>query len=249
MHTRHDDAPEGPPQQVTAGIEMVRAALCADGRGWHTQATYRLQRFPRSYSDWPSGNLGGHRPTHVRRGRIESIDVSQDGRLVVSSDGRETGFVDTACKRRDLQQLTTDPALDAGPRWKPDGSEIAFYSSRTGHREVWVMPVGGDRRQITRGESESYYPTWSPDGQEMVKFGTGISVVPNQGGEERRLTRDSRDLYPSGRPTANGWCLHQIVMALTGCGVSRPQAAGRTADERPRLFSPLVTRWKADLLH
>jgi Tol biopolymer transport system component len=133
---------------------------------------------------------------------IESIDVSQDGRLVVSSDRSGNWDLWTLpASGGDLQQLTTDPALDAGPRWKPDGSEIAFYSSRTGHREVWVMPVGGGpARQITRGESESYYPTWSPDGQEMVKFGTGISVVPNQGGEERRLTRDSRDLYPEWSP-------------------------------------------------
>lgn len=101
-----------------------------------------------------------------------------------------------------MQPLTLDPALDAGPRWSPDGREVIFYSNRTGHREVWVMPIGGGQaRQLTSGEGESYYPCWSPDGSEIVKEGDlGLAIVPAQGGQERQLTDDARDLHPDWSP-------------------------------------------------
>ena len=46
---------------------------------------------------------------------------------VVSSDG--TG----------LTQLTTDGANDYRPSWSPDGSQIAFVSTRDGNAEIYVM--------------------------------------------------------------------------------------------------------------
>lgn len=46
-----------------------------------------------------------------------------------------------------LRPLTTDSALDAGPRWCPDGEEMAFDSTRGGHRQVRVMPAAGGPRR------------------------------------------------------------------------------------------------------
>lgn len=51
-------------------------------------------------------------------------------------------------------QLTDDPALDAGSKWPPDGTRIAFWSERTGssaiyanerrrHRPDGSLPDGG----------------------------------------------------------------------------------------------------------
>jgi Tol biopolymer transport system component len=93
-----------------------------------------------------------------------------------------------------LQQVTRDPALDAGPRWKADGTELVFYSNRTGHREVWIMPVGGGpARQVTRDETESQYPTWSPNGADVAVNNprTGIAVVAAGNGERRTQLSDS----------------------------------------------------------
>jgi len=195
--------PEGAPQPVTAGIEMIRAVVCADGK----RLAYTKGRNVRNIFRAPI--LTGHSAiwkdvTQLTfdEAEFESLDVSRDGRIIVSSDRSGNWDVWTlSASGGDLQQLTTDPAVDAGPRWMPDGSEVVFYSSRTGHREVWIMPIGGGpARQVTRGESESIYMALSPNGREIVKEGDGLSVVPAQGGEARRLTSDSRDIHPDWSP-------------------------------------------------
>jgi Tol biopolymer transport system component len=84
---------------------------------------------------------------------VEFVDVSPDGRLVISSNrsGNWEIYLLPA-GGGDLMALVTDPALDAGPRWSPDGREMAFYSSRTGHREVWILPAGGGQAAATDPE-------------------------------------------------------------------------------------------------
>ena len=49
------------------------------------------------------------------------------------------------------QQITTHPSYDADPAWSPDGSLIAFTSSRSGSGfHIWVIPAtGGTETQIT----------------------------------------------------------------------------------------------------
>ena len=191
------------PQQVTAGIEMTHAVLSANGR----KLVYIKGRIVRNAFRAPL--LSNHPVTWADtsqltydEAQIESIDVYQDGRILVSSDRSGNWDVySLSSGGGELQQLTTDPAIDAGPRWKPNGSEIAFYSSRTGHRETWIMGAdGGQARQLTRGEAESYYPAWSPDGTEIVNEENGLSVIPAQGGQGRRLTTERRDLHPDWSP-------------------------------------------------
>ena len=69
----------------------------------------------------------------------------------------------------DMLQLTTDPTPDWQARWSPDGQDIAFYSYRSGNRDIWVMPVeGGPAKQLTTHESRESSPAWSPDGSRIV---------------------------------------------------------------------------------
>jgi Tol biopolymer transport system component len=109
---------------------------------------------------------------------FESIDVSRDGRLVLSSDRSGNWDLWTMPSSGGaLQQVTRDPALDAGPRWKADGTELVFYSTRAGHREAWIMPLGGGpARQLTRAESESQYPSWSLNGNDVAVSGVGTGI-------------------------------------------------------------------------
>ncbi len=199
-----DGRPGGVPRQVTTGVEMTRATLSRDGK----KLAYTKGRTVRNAFRAPI--LEGRPITWAdttqltsEDAEIESVDVSPDDRLLVSSDrsGNWDVYVLPA-GGGEMQPLTTDPALDAGPRWSPDGREVVFYSNRTGHREVWVMPIGvGPARQLTSGEAESFYPCWSPDGSEVVKEGDrGLAIVPAQGGQERQLTDDARDVHPDWSP-------------------------------------------------
>jgi hypothetical protein len=55
-----------------------------------------------------------------------------------------------------LTRLTTDPATDGTPvAWSPDGSQIAFFSDRSGTNEIYVMDSdGSDIRRLTRNEAD-----------------------------------------------------------------------------------------------
>ncbi|MBZ5496403.1 MAG: protein kinase [Acidobacteriia bacterium] len=238
--------PEGEPQRVTAGIEMIHAVFCADGK----RLAYTKGRTARNVfrapilTDRPATWTDTAQLT-FDESEFESIDVARDGRLIVSSDRAGNWDLWTlSASGGDLQQLTTDRAVDAGPRWKPDGSEVVFYSSRTGHREVWIMPIGGGpARQVTHGESESLYPAWSPNGLEIVKEGNGLSVVPAQGGKERRLTSNAGDLHADWSPDGK-WVVFDSIRDGTR-GLWRVSASGGQAERLTKGVGSLP-RWSLD---
>lgn len=61
--------------------------------------------------------------------------------------------------------LTSDPAVDGGPRWSPDGSKIAFQSNRNGNYDLFVMDSDGSNlQQITSHPANDFDLSWSPDG-------------------------------------------------------------------------------------
>jgi Tol biopolymer transport system component len=45
----------------------------------------------------------------------------------------------------------------------PDGSKIAFFSTRDGNYEIYVMNAdGSDPRNLTNNDAFDYDPDWSP---------------------------------------------------------------------------------------
>jgi Tol biopolymer transport system component len=51
------------------------------------------------------------------------------------------------------------------PDFSPDGSEIVFYSTRHGTRDVFLISADGrDEVRLTDGPDDDYHPSFSPDG-------------------------------------------------------------------------------------
>ena len=242
--------PEGTLQRVTAGLEMDRAAASRDGarlaftKGRGVSNVFRAPLLPDRAATWEDvTQLTSDEAT------CESIDVSRDGRLVVSSDRSGNWDIWTlSANGGELEQLTADPAIDSTPRWKPDGSEIVFHSSRTGHREVWIQPIAGaPPRQVSDGPEESYYATWSFDGTEVVFLRKDrLFIAPAQGGSERPLadtgnaTTGQADWSPDGK-----WVLFSSNRDGT-FKAYRIRASGGPAErlsERPAVGGP---RWSRD---
>lgn len=97
-------------------------------------------------------------------------------------DGESIVFIrDEALWRigRDSDQATRlTPAMPGlrAPRPSPDGERIAFYSTRSGHQDLWLVAAdGGDEpRPLTDGsmtkEEIRLGHAWSPDGESIAYF-------------------------------------------------------------------------------
>jgi TolB protein len=61
-----------------------------------------------------------------------------------------------------LQQLTS-LGSNEDPGWSPDGRHIVFSSTRTGHRDIFVMHADGtEQTRLTNTGQDNYLPDWSP---------------------------------------------------------------------------------------
>ncbi len=102
-------------------------------------------------------------------------------------------------------KFITSTRMETGPQFSPDGSKIAFESTRTGAYEVWLCRSDGSSlMQLTHfNPSVTGTPRWSPDGQQIVfdsrpAGNSDIFVVDVQGGAPRKLTSEpSNEGVPS----------------------------------------------------
>lgn len=65
--------------------------------------------------------------------------------------------------------LTRSAGNDYDPAWSPDGTRIAFVSSRNGNDEIYVMNSDGSEViNLTQNERDDRFPQWSPDGTQIA---------------------------------------------------------------------------------
>ncbi len=77
--------------------------------------------------------------------------------------GREIYAVDV--DGTDLARLSNDPGDDGRPVWSPDGTRIAFQSTRDGNPEIYVMNANGTGQvRLTNHPDPDVLPGWSPSG-------------------------------------------------------------------------------------
>jgi Tol biopolymer transport system component len=107
--------------------------------------------------------------------------------------------------------LTSDGAK---PAISPNGKRLAFYSTRDGDAEIYVMrtdaPEGPNNRPVKLTDNATYsdrQPDWSPDGSRIVCASVrgdnweDIFVMRADGSRKKRLTRNpARDQYPAFSP-------------------------------------------------
>jgi hypothetical protein len=87
---------------------------------------------------------------------------------------------------------------DQNPRWSPDGSRIAFDSTRHGldNKELYVMNAdGSNQTRLTDNIDEDRFPSWSPDGQRIAfRRGGGpthgINIINRDGTNPVHVTND-----------------------------------------------------------
>jgi Tol biopolymer transport system component len=93
--------------------------------------------------------------------------LSPDGKSLIYTS-RISGNYEIYYKRigtKKTTNLTEDPADDSQPAFSPDGTRIAFRSSRKGGGIFVMTETGESVRQCT---DFGFNPAWSPDGKEIV---------------------------------------------------------------------------------
>ncbi|MCG8606087.1 S9 family peptidase [bacterium] len=128
----------------------------------------------------PSFSQGGH-PFSVHdmlaMDRISDPQVSPDGNWIVfvlrkTDLEANRGRTDLWLIRIDgsgLKQLTTNPASDFNPRWKPDGNSILFLSTRSGSSQIWRLQMtGGEAQRITDLPLDAGNLVLGPNGKLMA---------------------------------------------------------------------------------
>jgi Tol biopolymer transport system component len=107
-------------------------------------------------------------------------------------------------------RLTNEMAEDGVPAWSPDGTRIAFNSSRDGNYEIYVMNAdGSEQRNLTNNaDKNDRYPAWSPDNT-WIAFTSyednnrngEIYKMKADGTEQNRLTfHTASDEFPAWSP-------------------------------------------------
>lgn len=117
-------------------------------------------------------------------------------------------------------RITNDNENERAARVSPDGALVAFYSSRSGAQDLWIVPSDGSEpaRQLTRDamsiDDPRFAPGWSPDGTEIAYISNAgdyweddVWVVDVESGETGQvssgLMASSSPIYaPDGRTIA-----------------------------------------------
>ncbi len=105
-------------------------------------------------------------------------------------------------------QLTTDPADEWSPRWSPDGTSLAFVSTRAMGPQIWRFDgFFGEPRQITHQPGGATGPVWTPDGRQLLYTSRGPGVELDElAGEDVGVHRDL--LYRKGAHREQGRFAH-----------------------------------------
>jgi serine/threonine protein kinase/Tol biopolymer transport system component len=191
-------------------------------------------------------NLGVD-PALLPDGRFLAMRINNNG-------NNDIGVLDT--KRNAIERLTFDPAIDGFPVWSPDGSRLAFSSSRNGGYKLYWKSINGGAEELLLDVPNGSPLDWSSDGRLLLyqsvrpKTGADLWVLPLDGRREPFAVAQTSYQEQLGQfsPDAK-WIAYQsdksgrdeiYVQALAGPG-GKP-----TAERRISIDGGAQVRWRRD---
>jgi Tol biopolymer transport system component len=255
----------GEPQFIADNVLQQRnvfgsLALAVSAAG---TVAYRERVAPRRRLLWL--DRSGREIGHV--GEIDTVEVTGGPRL--SPDGRTIALARRVNGNTDLwtidntehgalQRLTSDPAIDVGPVWSPDGGRIAFYSSRRGggFYGLYQTTLGhaGAESALLESPDNTIVSDWSRDnrfilysvqGRQQVARDLWALPVGGQG-PPIQVTSGPYD-EPVGQFSADGrWVAYQSNLAGAGADIYVRPFPGPGREWRISNGGGANARWRQD---
>lgn len=191
------------------GVARTKLAFASDRDGERLGGTIEERSIKEIYiSDYDGGKqmrLTPHRSLNI------APSWSPDNRYLAYTS-YTSGFPDVVLHSIYEARAATRPAKGTPnsqnylPAFSPDGTRIAFASSRTGNFEIYTMRVdGSDLRQLTSHPGIDNAPTWSPTGQQIAFTSdrTGqnqLFIMSADGGPVTRLATGGKVDRPTWSP-------------------------------------------------
>ena len=204
-----------------------------------------------------------------------SPDISPDGARVVFTNYEGKSYLFRS-ERPQFNIMTSDldgsakrvlakhEAFDINPTWSPDGSRLAFLSSRAGDRKIQIFTMvadGSDFKDVAPSvrvpSGRLVPPTWSPDGTRLAFVGLEFEgrvavamVVYTAGADGSALTKIGKTLtWPGWSPDGRRVAFIGAVNEDKGLYVALPDGSDLTKvldieDGNPQIFE--YVSWSPD---
>ncbi len=105
--------------------------------------------------------------------------ISPDGKEIAFASGGDIWTVSAAGGEAHL--LVTNPATESRPMYSPDGTRLAFVSTRTGAGNIYVLTLAsGELMRLTYSDRPDSLDGWSHDGK-WIYFTSAVNDVAGQG--------------------------------------------------------------------
>jgi dipeptidyl aminopeptidase/acylaminoacyl peptidase len=164
-------------------------------------------------------STSGGEPEFWVEGRSPSW--APDGSRITFSDLGDLWTVGLKSKER--LRITSDPEDEREATFSPDGSMLAFYSTRSGHQDIWLVAADGTAppSQLTEEamaeDDYRFAPAWSPNGKQIAYISNhedywedDVWVIEVESKKTRRI---SRKLMASSTPV---WSADGKRIAILG---------------------------------
>ena len=175
----------------------------------------------------------------IDAGEIAAPSVGRSGGVVFARQLVRSQIVE-AGPGGDLRPILPSTRDDRQPAVSPDGSRLAFVSTRSGSHEVWTAGPNGDGadRLTDFGGARVSGPRWSPDSRRLVVSARAdgdadvFAILPS--GQVRQLTDDPADDVAPTWSRDGQWVyfasdrgeMWQIYRVPSGGGTAEPVTVG-----------------------
>jgi Tol biopolymer transport system component len=150
------------------------------------------------------------------------------------------------------QRLTEDAGVDIHPSLSADGKKMAFVSSRSGKRNVWIKDLDtGTESPLTVNLSVFFRPIISPNGSHVAYpalEGTRVPlhVVPSSGGVARKICDHCGALWDWSADGQNMLIMMLSPKATRAVGLFRPEPGERAVILEHPEYNLYIPRFSPD---